>query len=136
MFVEEELFMSENRECYSRDITNVAILHMIIASDGPLVFFYNNFLQQRHKIIAAGRMAYVPFGFQNAGWELPDNLRLGNNKHTDTGMFGLPAVLIPVPVPVPCGPATHTELVFLKIHGARCGVEKGTQMGGLLGGEG
>jgi ABC-type antimicrobial peptide transport system permease subunit len=26
--------------------------------------------------------------------------------------------------------------VFLKIHGARCGVEKGTQMGGLLGGEG
>jgi hypothetical protein len=28
------------------------------------------------------------------------------------------------------------ELVFLKIHGARCGVEKGTQMGGLLGGEG
>jgi hypothetical protein len=29
-----------------------------------------------------------------------------------------------------------TESVFLKIHGARCGVEKGTQMGGLLGGEG
>jgi hypothetical protein len=29
-----------------------------------------------------------------------------------------------------------SELVFLKIHGARCGVEKGTQMGGLLGGEG
>jgi hypothetical protein len=26
--------------------------------------------------------------------------------------------------------------VFLKIHGARCGVEKGTQMGGPLGGEG
>jgi hypothetical protein len=29
-----------------------------------------------------------------------------------------------------------TESVFLKIHGARCGVEKGIQMGGLLGGEG
>jgi hypothetical protein len=32
--------------------------------------------------------------------------------------------------------ALFTESVFLKIHGARCGVEKGTQMGGLLGGEG
>jgi hypothetical protein len=30
----------------------------------------------------------------------------------------------------------RAELVFLKIHGARCGVEKETQMGGLLGGEG
>jgi hypothetical protein len=27
-------------------------------------------------------------------------------------------------------------LEFLKPHGARCGVEKGTQMGGLIGGEG
>jgi hypothetical protein len=32
--------------------------------------------------------------------------------------------------------SVYSETVFLKIHGARCGVEKGTQMGGLSEGKG